>query len=68
MRHIYAVIWVDGAFGLPLSMQKDTAESAIESAKSIAEKTKDEPLRVQHLRAVSLAPDSDNLATLWERD
>lgn len=66
LKTIYAVIWIDGALGLPLSLHKDSAESAIELAQAIHEKTKNNPLKVQHLRAVSLADDSDKLVTLWK--
>jgi hypothetical protein len=63
-KHIYAVLWVD--FGIPLHLIKDSAKSVIETAKSMHDKAVKNNITLHHLRVVSLAPDADNLVTLWE--
>ena len=63
-KHIYAVLWMD--FGIPLHLIKDSADSAIKSAQAMRDKALANNITLHHLRAVSLAPDANNLITLWE--
>ena len=56
---IYAVIWLDF---IPLSLECDTAQSAIDSAKAIHERSNGQ---ISYIRAVALAEGSNKLETLW---
>ncbi len=66
MSNIYAVIWQDTKLGgIPLTLKFDTAQEAIDSAQLMYKKAGD---TLSGLRAVSLAPKSETLETLWKPD
>lgn len=61
-KTIYGVIWIDNMLG-PLTLNRDCAESAINTAQSMVQKGEG---KIQNVRAVEVTP-YDKLITLWEK-